>query len=726
MVGLAACVCACTKDITPLDEGTAKDLVQIRISASADNGGAAADTKAVLGEGNSLLWSEGDQIFLVSKSGESNDEPLTLVSGEGTSSAIFEGTVYDCPDGWYGVYPAGYGDDRGIDTDGNLTIDWYGRNQQALDGGISPDQMVMAGQSANAGGKFSIGFRNLFAYVKFTTDFDCTEVTLSSNSDSYLTGTHLTVVLDEAGIPTITDCKLDGKTDDGAAHLRSSGTIEAGTYYLAVIPQLLENGFSIEFTTGDGDSEKNYYKRTTKSVELKRNVIFNIGEIKKSELSTDGDLEGSGTYDDPYRITSFAQLCTFSDLVYYEDDAEYAKAHYVLTQNINCNGKKLEPIGCYSVTGQSKFFSGYFDGGGYTISNFVPCPLKSSCGLFGATSGAVIKNLTLIPNDYTKQFNYAVYGFYGVLVGMATGNYLTIDNCHVTGDATMHFKVDDDIVSFASLVSYCNTSLTMTGCSNSVNILVEEVGDFSTHEPVVAGGLVGHVYAGDDTDSKITVKIDRCRNTGDVWTGSNNEAYAGGIVSRAYEDISCGDVAVMITNCVNTGFIAAVTNDPSEDAAAGGIVGSNRSDGYGANTPFVYNCLNTGEILCIGDDGYCGGIMGFVYDTVTKFYTCVNTGKVHDTIDGKQLSGYDVYIGAIGGDGYAHDPGTYYYCHWTNDKDMPLVNDEDPVDDATDCSYMASLDGTFMNSLIKNIPHTDYPYADWAGNSTDGTLDINF
>lgn len=718
---ILACVYACTvKEEIPQDE---QEQGLMEISISATSGENDPDTKAVLGAGNKVFWSKGDQISLINKTGESNREkPLTLTSGQDTDEATFTGKVYDCSAGWYGVYPYNY--EHKLHKKDTLSLAWTGRNQKALDGGISPAQLLMVGQtSSNNDGKYSIQFKNLFAYIKFTLDFDCSGFTVFSNSEDVLTCSSLKVVFDENGMPVITDRILNTTTDDGAVHLDAGNDVTKGTYYIAVVPQTLEEGFSINVKVNG----KTYWKSTTKSVELKRNTILNIGTLKLENFTSDGNFYGGGTYENPYQISSLEDLNKLSDLVFYEDDGHYASAYYKQTQDIKCDGKKLESIGFWSSTVTNKYFKGTYDGDNHKIYDYVPSPVKSSCGLFGGVENATLKNIILEPNSYTKNFKYAQYGFYGVLVGYATGNMLHIYNCKVQGTANWRFNMDDDAVYVGSMIGYCTADLTMTNCTNSVDFTTYETSDYSTHEPIVAGGLIGHVFAGADNDIKRDIKIDRCRNTGNIWTGSSNESYAGGIVGRAYEDSNTGDVALMITNCVNEGNISAVTNKfDSKDTAAGGIVGSNRSNGYGTNLPFIYNCLNKGEIRSVGNDGYGGGIIGFIYDGDTKLYACVNTGSVHSSIEGQTLSGQDPHLGAIGGDNYSGftNPGYYYYCYWTNTgvtgQGMPIVYGEPEYGHASNCSFKdlfqkESISSSDLNSISSKIPNTDYKYAEWTG-----------
>lgn len=727
--GAIALLCSCSLVVEPVNPQE-NNVITISVDATID--GRDAATEATLSDTRDILWSEGDEIALVNRSGESYGEPLELKSGAGTVYGTFTGDAYDCEDGWYGIYP--YSCYSKIGGNGTLTLSWYGNNQNAVAGEIDPENLIMLGQVVCDDDLYSARFRNLFAYFKFTVDFSCEEITITANAESALACGTLEVTFDEDGIPVISDYELNSHLDyDQDVHLRRSlgGTIEPGTYYLAVIPQTLTDGFEMQFKAESGIT---YYKSTGKAVELKRNTILNLGEFDTSSFSTDGEFEGSGTETNPYKITSKAQLALLAKLVSKETDGHYASAHYIQTCDIDCAGAKLSPIGFKASSVPSKFFSGSYDGKGFKISNFTPGFMKSSGGVFGAVNNASIKNLTIEPKSYTKTLSGMQTVYQGMLVGYAMSDAdkkVVIDHCNVIGDANVLYNISGDLVTLGGIVALNVGNITITNCSNSVNYTVD-ADIATTFEAVAVGGILGRSFPTlgslDDTDTV----IDRCRNTGNVWSNGNCEVFAGGIVTRLYEDGSAsGDVALSLSNCVNKGNITAATNDNTKDAAAGGIVGSNRSNGYSGHDPHLYNCLNTGDICCVGDIGYGGGIMGFVYDGDTKFYLCVSTGNVTNTTGNlapEVLEKYDSHLGAIAGDNYSslRNPGYYYWCYWTKEG-LPIVFNEPSYDHASNCSCWSNIMAADINNKIGSEDLPDKAnYALWKGCAAENTLDIDF
>lgn len=130
-------------------------------------------------------------------------------------------------------------------------------------------------------------------------------------------------------------------------------------------------------------------------------------------------------------------------------DSEAAHAQYLLINDINMRGAKLEPIG----GDDSRPFSGKLDGNGKTIHNFImDCRGAEYGGFFGYAQNAEVANLTM---DYILRGNGGVNigGMAGcihggcfsncqVMLSMTPGMYAggfcgknagTIQNCYVGG-----------------------------------------------------------------------------------------------------------------------------------------------------------------------------------------------------------------------------------------------------------------------------------------------------
>lgn len=110
------------------------------------------------------------------------------------------------------------------------------------------------------------------------------------------------------------------------------------------------------------------------------------------------------------------------------DNVDYYTATIVLKENVDLGGENWKPIyGVKSINDKGKEvlkrFTGTFDGNGHTISNlYVSTEGNASAGLF-ATTGGIIKNLTVI--------DAKIYGHYKAGVIAGDGLCGKFENCKV-------------------------------------------------------------------------------------------------------------------------------------------------------------------------------------------------------------------------------------------------------------------------------------------------------
>ena len=144
-------------------------------------------------------------------------------------------------------------------------------------------------------------------------------------------------------------------------------------------------------------------------------------------LDGNGQPDGEGTKESPYQISTADELFWFASLVNgtLEGVEQNTAACAVLTADIDLSGQTWTPIGIST----SNYFKGTFDGGGHTISNLTINTDASYVGLFGATSGATLKNVTL--DEPQVQNSAGGTSNTGALVGYMVGNG-TVEYCAVT------------------------------------------------------------------------------------------------------------------------------------------------------------------------------------------------------------------------------------------------------------------------------------------------------
>ena len=128
----------------------------------------------------------------------------------------------------------------------------------------------------------------------------------------------------------------------------------------------------------------------------------------------------------PNEAAGYTEISSSEDLLALieavnDGDRVAAAGKYVLTRNINMQGKKIDPLG----SSESTPFTGVFDGNGHKISNFtIRGKDREYAGFFGVTRSAYVINLTV---DYLHRG--AGSGISGGMVGSCIGG--SFENCAV-------------------------------------------------------------------------------------------------------------------------------------------------------------------------------------------------------------------------------------------------------------------------------------------------------
>lgn len=220
-----------------------------------------------------------------------------------------------------------------------------------------------------------------------------------------------------------------------------------------------------------------------------------------------------------YEISSGAELAWFAAQVNSGAGANY---NALLTDDIDLGDYPWTPIGNTS----SAYYSGTFDGGGYTVSGLNVAGAELA-GLFGYVKGtssqnAELKNMVV---QGSVEGNYA-----GGIAGRT--DYVVIQNCGneaaVTGSEYAGGIVGQKF-------SYSGT-LTIGGCYNTAAVSGDDR----------AGGILGYVNGAAD--------VRHCYNTGNIAAGTSG--YAGGI--RA----SSSSLGGATESCYHTGTTSGKSTGP--------------------------------------------------------------------------------------------------------------------------------------------------------------------
>ena len=357
--------------------------------------------------------------------------------------------------------------------------------------------------------------------------------------------------------------------------------------------------------------------------EYDRNAEYPIdtwnGDIATAnELATaTDDTNKVVTVDSGKLLAALAQSVNDSN-----DSKDYSNYTIKLTKNLDLNGIEWTPIG---TKGTSNVFKGTFDGNGATISN-----LKISSGsyvaLFGETSGAIIKDLTVtgevsgedvagivakatdttITNCVSKV---NVTATAGKAAGISASFGGTITKCENRGTVATAAAQPA-----GGLVAWCNAAV----IENCHNYGAVTAGDHGALDSAQAGGLCGNLAAGS------TIK--NCSNSA-VITSAN---LAGGVAGRAGAENKDAIAVEMFTNTgaikgtYAAGIIADAKNVSIEESnVSGTITGSEIAGG-------LFGRLRTGKITTSvvdatvtksGENGYKGQYVGVIAGTVAMNLT---------------------------------------------------------------------------------------------------------
>lgn len=295
-----------------------------------------------------------------------------------------------------------------------------------------------------------------------------------------------------------------------------------------------------------------------------------------------GFASGSGTEEDPYVITTPAEL---------NHVRHHLSSSFILGNDIDMAAwNNWEPIGKEEY---EKDFAGVFDGNNKTIKNLhlgENADKESNHALFGEVSGTltniIIDNLTITINHEELIHDGEIENWYQLIGGLLLhgGN---VDNCKVSGNITVSSLTTPVIEGGAglSIGGISAGSSNIRNCESNVNIRVTGIEkDIS----ISAGGISG--------DGGV---IHDCINKGAISTENVFYGMLGGIAGEGFWS--------KITNCSNFGDVKNTLSDISlkeeylygEFLNVGGIAGRTGT-AYDVET-IISNCYNYAS--CVQNDG---------------------------------------------------------------------------------------------------------------------------
>ncbi len=314
---------------------------------------------------------------------------------------------------------------------------------------------------------------------------------------------------------------------------------------------------------------------------------------------------GSGTKDDPYQISSAAELAYLAQRVNSQtSDPEYE--YYELTGNISLGNTEWVPIGLYGNDYQ--YFRGSFDGNGYTISDLrITKAYEGYVGIFGYAKGkksywesgkfGELKNVAVSGDihGFTMDNRYGD-GYVGALLGR--GLCLNIDSCKAT-------YVNVSGVSFAD-----------EGC---------------------LGCLLGDITGDIINCSAYTcfISLDRDVNWGNLTVGQLSGCIDGNLTDC---EVTSQDSLMTISGTVG------------QYTSVGGMVGASEGMIYNCTVSAAQLTSNPTE-LYYNDTSYStfniGGLVGICTDSILR--CTVKFTSDDDSICVNSNRAKDMYVGGIAG-----------------------------------------------------------------------------
>jgi len=265
----------------------------------------------------------------------------------------------------------------------------------------------------------------------------------------------------------------------------------------------------------------------------------------------DDPWSGSGTSDDPYQISSVADL---QALMQWVNDAHDTTGVYFeqTADTIDLSSVEWDGIGGKSMsTVAGGCFFGVYDGKGKSIVNLKFSAANKYQGLFNSVKNATIKNLSVAVAGFKEGFVTTFGSPDFKEMGAApfcgsTYNDTIISNCHATGFlGAADYPATHNT---AGMVVLGNSGLTIVDCSSSVNI----VGNGTK--------LSGIVNITGDNNYYVPVTLKNVSYSGSITHKANGEPTdQGGIAGFvAYATYS----QIILDGCSFTGTLTDEVNDP--------------------------------------------------------------------------------------------------------------------------------------------------------------------
>ena len=217
------------------------------------------------------------------------------------------------------------------------------------------------------------------------------------------------------------------------------------------------------------------------------------GEADTAEAVAEAAAEEEGAAEEATEEGTSAEGIEIDSAQALADISSNLSGSYVLTADIDLGGAEWTPIGSFampenmeeadeeemSIPNDELAFTGTFDGGGHTISNFViNQPESFALGLFGCISNADVGNFTIENATIDGGFMFAA------AVGYTFCS--NVHDIHVNGAALNAHPHEFGAEGMYGAVAGAGMMSTLTGCSATANL---NIPDNTGNIGIVAGGM---------------------------------------------------------------------------------------------------------------------------------------------------------------------------------------------------------------------------------------------
>ncbi|MCQ2376011.1 MAG: T9SS type A sorting domain-containing protein [Salinivirgaceae bacterium] len=415
-------------------------------------------------------------------------------------------------------------------------------------------------------------------------------------------------------------------------------------------------------------------------------AVINTHAADAWEGAMEEFTEGDGSKESPYIIGTANELA-FMSYVVSAGTQGFDTLHYKLIADIDLNNQPW-----FSIGEARNPFKGVFDGNNHTISNMNVADSSAetrSIGLFGYSSGATIKNITVKGIVKSKR-SKSITSYCGGICGYAKNTvfYNCHNECIITDNAaneTLFECIDSSFV--GGICGYAEKS-DLAFCHNSGALSTESVTENTNESILHVGGICGKA---NNTRIKCccnnsTILVKSAQTSDYITCYNRTYHYAGGIcgcMSNNSDISSTYNVGKLTNNYLS----ARNGNDMPSTKYAGGICGFANQSSTTTNSSFEEHCCESSTyggtktnansmqtnafIMTLNSENPCAFVpdnqsQNGGYPVLNTIYEIITETKAGEgiTVNGADFfNGKEITI-------KAHPAVGYHFVKWTDGNDI--------------------------------------------------------